>query len=69
MSTELLEAAFDPVLVAEIVEQHGYMLVPQKTGPLEIATNVCILLLVLFMLFQLRIHINNLLRLRKRKLQ
>jgi hypothetical protein len=60
---------FDPVVVAEVVEQYGYKLVPQETSTATIVVNVCILLMMLFMLFQLKYHITSLSKSRKLKQQ
>jgi hypothetical protein len=60
---------FDPQLVADIVSQHGYKLVSHRPTFVSVAVNICILVLVLFLLFQIKMHAASLLRQRKRKLE
>jgi hypothetical protein len=63
------EFAFDPVMVGAIVEEHGFRLVSLHPPLLVKIVDVCILVMVLFMLTQLKMHVESLSRKRKKNLQ
>lgn len=60
---------FDAAMVGAIVEEHGYRLTPLKATPLQTMVDVCILMVVLLLLIQVKMHVDSLIRKRKRKLQ
>lgn len=62
------DSLFDAAIMAEVAEEHGYKLIPLQSSPLKIVIDVCILLMMLFMMFEVKTHVINLFRLKKTKI-